>query len=218
MAFRNFFRNLWDYITSTIFWKAVIKIFIFVAVVLLLTSLYLRLYTRHGKEYLTPELRGNTLPQAYNIAKDKGFKIKVIDSIDNSTENPLPPGTVVDQSPPANFNIKKGRTIFVTIIAYRVKKVPLPDLPGYVSITQAENELRPLGLKIGKITYLPSYKDDGLVYAMIYNGDTVQPGYKVPKGSKIDLVVLKVMADSIVAQPVDTMKAQEQESPMWDEF
>lgn len=218
MAKRDFFRNLWEYITSTVFWKAVIKIFIFVVVVLFLTSLYLRIYTRHGREYLAPELRGYTLPEAYKLAKAKGFRLKVIDSIDNSTDNPLPPGTVVDQSPPANFNIKKGRTIFVTIIAYRVKMVPLPELPGYVSITQAENELRPLGLKVGKITYLPSYKDDGLVYAMLYKGDTVQPGYKVPKGSKIDLVVLKVAADS-TARMLDTLHNQEQQSTSgWDEF
>lgn len=218
MAFRNFFRNLWEYVTSTIFWKTVIKLFVFVVLVLLLTSAYLRLYTRHGREYLAPELRGYTLPQAYDLVKKRGFKLKVIDSIDNSLDNPLPPGTIVDQSPPANFNIKKGRTIFVTIIAYRVKMVSLPDLPGYVSITQAENELKPLGLRVGKISYIPSYKDDGLVYAMIYKGDTVQPGFKVPKGSRIDLIVLRVAGDS-VAHSVDTLRsARGDNSSMWDEF
>ncbi len=217
MAFRNFFRNLWEYITSTVFWKAVIKIFVFVVLVLLLTSAYLKIYTRHGREYLAPELRGYTLPEAYNIVKNKGFSIKVIDSIDNSTDSPLPPGTVVDQSPPANFNIKKGRTIFVTIIAYRIKKVALPELPGYVSITQAENELRPLGLRIGHIYYLPSPKDDGLVYAMIFHGDTVQPGFKVPKGSKIDLVVLKVTADSLLRRQ-DTVHSQDDNNFLQNEF
>ncbi len=218
MAFRNFFKNLWTYITTTLFWRAVLRIFVFVALVLLLTSVYLKLYTRHGKEYLAPEIRGYTLPQAAKLLKEKGFRIKVIDSIDNSVDNPLPPGTIVDQSPPANFHIKKGRTIFVTIIAYRVKMVPLPELPGYVSITQAENELRPLGLRVGKISYLYSPKDDGLVYAMIYKGDTVQPGYEVPKGSKIDLVVLKVAQDSLM-QKQDTLVQQAQEATGgWDEF
>ncbi len=212
MAFRDFWRTLWEYISSTIFWKAVIKIVLFVLVVVILTSFYLRIITRHGKEYLTPELRGYKYNVAKTYVQQKGFELKIIDSVDNSVDNPLPPGTIIDQSPPSNFPIKKGRKIFVTIIAYKPKMVPLPDLPGYVSLTQAENELRPLGLRIGKVDYIPSYKDDGLVYAMIYKGDTVPPGYKVPKGAKIDLVVFKVMADSLKQQS-DTLQQQLQEDP-----
>jgi len=207
MDLKKSLKTLWDYISSIIFLKSMFKLAIVVLVIILLTSLYLRIYTRHGKEYLTPELRGYTFSQVYKMVKNKGFNLKVIDSIENTIDNSLLPGTIVDQSPPANFNIKKGRTIFITIISYNVKKVALPELPGYVSITQAENELRPLGIKIGKIIFLPSSKDDGLVYAMLYKGDTVQPGFRIPKGSTIDLVVLRI-TDSLLYK--DTISQHEQ--------
>ena len=68
--------------------------------------------------------------------------------------------------------------------------IAVPDVTQN-SLIQADYDLRRVGLKVGKIKYEFSYNFDNLVLAMLYNGDTLKPGTKLPIGSKIDLIVAK---------------------------
>ena len=153
------------------------------------------------------------LDEAYKLARKKGLHIQVIDSIYEGIGDP---GTIVDQTPPPNFNIKKGRTIFVTIKAFSPKMVTVPNLTE-ISLTQANFELQRIGLDLGHIIYQPSANFDNLVLAMLYNGDTLRPGTELPAGTKIDLIVAKRMADSLYqAEPQDTTVQNDEN--MFEEF
>ncbi len=197
----SFFKNLWDYVRSVYFWRTVLYLGIFIISVILLSSLYLKVYTRHNQSILTPAFEGRTLGEAQKIAKQKGLHLVVIDSI---YEGVGKPGTIVDQTPPTNFKVKKGRTIFVTIKAYSPKMIAVPDVTQ-ISLTQAEYDLKRLGLDVGKKIIKPSANFDNLVLAMMYNGDTLQPGVKLPQGTKIDLIVAKRYVDTLLqAEPLDS--------------
>ncbi len=200
MKFKEFLTDLKDYFLSVYFWKTVLYLAIFITVVLVGVSIYLRIYTRHGQTILTPEFRGMTLEQAEKIAHQKHLNLVVIDSI---YEGVGQPGTIVDQTPPTNFHVKKGRSIFVTIKALTPKLIAVPDVTQN-SLIQADYDLRRVGFKLGKIKYETSYNFDNLVLAMLYNGDTLKPGTKLPIGSKIDLIVAK-RPSSALAQADTTL-------------
>ena len=187
MKFKEFLVDIKDYLLSVYFWKTILRLSIFIIVVLLGVSLYLKIYTRHGQTILTPEFRGMTLEQAQRLAQQKHLNLVVIDSIYQGVGEP---GTIVDQTPPTNFHVKKGRSIFVTIKAITPKMITVPDVTQN-SLIQANYDLRRVGLEVGKIQYETSYNFDNLVLAMLYNGDTLRPGTKLPIGSKIDLIVAK---------------------------
>jgi beta-lactam-binding protein with PASTA domain len=166
-----------------------------VILVVLASSIYLRVYTRHGQYIFTPTLLGTDVRLAKEQMKSRGLNVQVIDSI---YSNDYPRGVIVDQTPPPNFHIKQGRTIFVTINAYKPKMVELPDLDE-VSLLQARYDLENVGLKLGKVYYQPTPNFPNLVLAVLYKGDTIYPGYKLPQGTKIDLVVGKgVSVDSLL--------------------
>ena len=184
MSFRTFFDNLKSYLLSKEFWFTVAKISVFVLVVVFATSFYLKLYTQHGKQIYTPTLLGMNIDEAKKYAAQKGLRVKVIEEV---YEGIGEPGDIVDQTPPPNFMVKKGRVIFVTIKSLTPKKIPMPRVRD-LSVLQAKYELEQAGLKVGNITEVSSpYK--GLVLDQLYDGKPIKPGELIEVGSKIDLLV-----------------------------
>ncbi len=212
MKLKQFFSDLKDYLLSVYFWRTVLGLVIFIVIVLFGVSFYLKIYTRHGQTILTPELRGLTVEQAQKIVAQKHLRLKVIDSIYQGVGAP---GTIVDQTPPTNFHVKKGRTIFVTIKAVSPRMVTLPDLTE-ISFVQAQYDLQRLGLKLGHVIYKPTANFDNLVLAMLYNGDTLRPGAKLPQGTAIDLVVAKRNSEQAIS--VDSLSTDSTQDQMPIEF
>ena len=100
----------------------------------------------------------------------------------------MPFGTVVDQDPKPQSHAKHGRLVYVTINATTKRQITMPNLHD-MSYRQAETTLRGLGLRVDSIyEYEPSaYRD--LVLDVKANGQSIQPGDKVPVGTKVRLVV-----------------------------
>ncbi len=157
---------------------------IVVFVVLIGVSFYLKIYTHHNQKMFTPSFRGMQIDEAMKLAQEKGVKIKIIDSIYTPYANP---GEILDQTPKANFLIKKGRTIFVSIRSFKQKTTKVPDL-HYKSLVQARAELETAGLRIGEIKYRESTYNN-LVLEQLSNGKIIKPGTEVPEATKIDLIV-----------------------------
>ncbi|WP_369385254.1 PASTA domain-containing protein [Jejuia pallidilutea] len=67
------------------------------------------------------------------------------------------------------------------------RKVEVPDLRER-TFRQAEPNLEALGFKVGNITYVDNLGKD-IVLQLKYKGKTINPGEKLPKTSKIDLVL-----------------------------
>ena len=165
-------------------WNLVLAGVVGIAILVVLIS-YLRRYTEHGVEVEVADVRGLVRAEAEPILADQGLALVVIDS---TYSDKVPFGTIVDQNPKPNSHAKRGRMVYVTINATTKRQVAMPDLQD-ISYRQAETTLRGIGLVVDTIyDYEPSaYRD--LVLDVKANGESVQPGEKLPVGTKVRLVV-----------------------------
>ena len=178
---------------------------ILIAVVVLFVVLIfvaLRVYTRHGQNVSVPELRRLSLTEVKKICDERGLKFEISDSVYSSN---AAPGTVIDQTPPATFKVKKERTIFLTIKAYSVEQVAMPRLID-LSIKSAQAQLATVGLGVGKISYKPDIARDAVIEQM-FNGKPIPAGTRVAKGSLIDLVLGKGEDEGISKTVVPDLKS-----------
>ncbi len=178
---------------------------ILIAVVVLFVVLIfvaLRVYTRHGQNVSVPELRRLSLTEVKKICDERGLKFEISDSVYSSN---AAPGTVIDQTPPATFKVKKERTIFLTIKAYSVEQVSMPRLID-LSIKSAQAQLATVGLGVGKISYKPDIARDAVIEQM-FNGKPIPAGTRVAKGSLIDLVLGKGEDEGITKTVVPDLKS-----------
>lgn len=141
-------------------------------------------YTHHGEAEVVPDLRGSTIEEAQVILASKGLRVQVIDSV-YVRDKKL--GTIIEQNPSPNSNIKTNRPIYVKINSRFVRQVTLPELSD-VSYRQADAMLQSIGLSVGSVEYAPSeYKD--LVIQVKFHGRAVLSGTRIPEGSAVVLVV-----------------------------
>ncbi len=176
----NFFSQI---LNSKIFKNLIFAVLLGI-VVLSLTSFLLKIYTKHDQKIFTPSFKGLTVQEAETLAKEKKIRITVIDSVYEAYGQP---GTVIDQTPKANFMIKQDRNIFLTIKSASKKIIKMPNLRS-VSLIQARAEIESNSLKIGNIEYRPSDYHD-LVIEQKTNDKIIEPGSEIEAGSEIDLIV-----------------------------
>lgn len=158
--------------------------FIVSAILIVSVLMWLSNYARHGEEIEVPDLMGLYIEEAMVLAQNQGMTVMVVDST-YSKKTPL--GAIVDQNPQANSKAKRDRTIYVVMNAKQVRQIPVPDLRD-LSYRQAETTLKSIGLTMDEIVYEPSvYKD--LVLDMKHNGVSINPGTRLPEGTKVTLVV-----------------------------
>jgi len=157
---------------------------IFLILLISLTLLGLKKYTRHGEAHPVPNFSELTVSQALETAKKAKLRIEIIDSTHNAL---AAPGAVVDQNPEPGFNVKQNHTIFITINSSIPEQVLMPKLTD-ISIRQAQVLIENCGLKMGNTIYEPSEYND-LVLKAIIDSTEVRPGEKMIKGTAIDLVV-----------------------------
>ena len=139
------------FLREKLFWKH-LGIAVASAIVFLwLVFFSLKLFTRHGRSQLVPDLTGLTVPEATKVAERYGLVLQVSDS---TFVGGRQKGTVVSHVPRSDERVKKGRRVFVTINAFSVPRVPMPNVMG-VSYRQAKVTLESSGLKVGKMIYRP---------------------------------------------------------------
>lgn len=147
------------------------------------SSFFLKTITKHNKENVVPDLRGMTLAQANEAAAEAGIRLEVTDSVYSKTNR----GKVRSHTPAPGDKVKKGRRILVTINAFGVRTVPMPNLVGY-SARQAMAELNQRGLTLGRIIYRNDIATNN-VLRQLYKGTVIPPGRQIEAESVIDLVV-----------------------------
>jgi len=145
---------------------------------------FIKIYTNHGDTYLLPDFSGKTLEEIENERYDLLYEFIVIDSIFD-TQNPK--GSVVIQNPPPGSAVKQNRKVYVTLVAYSTEKVEMPDLID-LSLRQAVNSLRSKGLKINQLQYVEDFAGNAIL-EQLFEGEVIEPGTIIEKGSGIDLVV-----------------------------
>ncbi|KHJ36554.1 PASTA domain protein [Pedobacter glucosidilyticus] len=167
----------------------------FAAIVILLFSVFLslRYYTRHGEGLPVPNLKGLDIESAIKLLEADGFRYQ-IDSVFVMDKKP---GLVLEQDPDPETNVKTNRIIYLTIVSSQTPDVSFPDI-DHKTLVEVISILANYGLKLGDTTYKADIARDA-VLAYSYAGQPLRIGQKIPKGSKIDLV----LGDGMGASEID---------------
>ena len=193
------------FIFSKLFLKHLLFAILGLILLIILTFLSLRFYTRHGDSQEVPDFSGLTESQFAAMVENHDMRYTIVDSVHVAN---VPPGVVIDQSPKPGDKVKTNRTIFITINAVTPEKVLMPKLIDY-SYRNAEVMLESFGLKIGKLVYVPS-EYANLVVGQQYEGKPVDPGTSLLRGSEIDLLVGRGLSDEKTHLPdLTNLKVEE---------
>ena len=146
--------------------------------------LYLPWTTNHGKEIEVPNLKGLTLNETEKVLDARGLKYEISDSTFINGKKPL---SVFSQYPKEGSGVKKGRKIFLTIITDKAPKVNVPNVINR-SENSAQNLLSSIGLLLNATEYIPAIEKN-TVLKMKFDGRELKGNERLPKGSRITLVV-----------------------------
>ncbi|MDE6266571.1 MAG: PASTA domain-containing protein [Muribaculaceae bacterium] len=153
-------------------------------VILVAAMFFLDSWTRHGEVAVVPMVKGLTLDEAGKVLKENGMNYELTDSI---YDRSYPPGTVVEQSPRANANVKPGRMVYLTIVAFAPRLVTVPPFMN-VSVREGRAMFEGLGFKEVRVVEVESeYKD--LVLGAKANATSLRAGQRVPQSAVITLEV-----------------------------
>ena len=164
--------------------KFYINLLIILALCLILLWLTFRIlnrYTRHDEVYSMPDFIGmNYLEVERQYAED--FHFHLIDSVYPKGQQP---GSIYQQDPLPDSKIKKGRNVYLIIVAQSPEKTLMPNLKN-LSLRQAIGLLESAGLDLEQLDYRDSpYRN--AVLDQYYNGQPIAEGTELVKGSKIIL-------------------------------
>ena len=134
-----------------------------------------------------PNVVGKQVSVAKNMLEDKHLRV----STSEVTNTDIPAGQVISQTPGAGEKVKEQRTIHL-VVSKGVGDITVPDLSG-LSLEQARQRLKDIGLVVGKITQQSmDGKPDNVIIAQTPSGDS-----KVAKGTTVDVVVNKAKAKKV---------------------
>ncbi|MCR8556182.1 PASTA domain-containing protein [Mucilaginibacter sp. BJC16-A38] len=199
-------RKFWAYLKTRQFRANLLLAIGTVVVILMIAFFSLSFYTRHGTGIPVPQLKGMQVEKAMSMLKEQGFDYK----IDSVYVLDQPPGSVVEQDPDPGTNVKENRTIYLTVVTRQAPPVSMPDLEPY-TYREAVATLANYGLKVGDTTYKSDIARDRIL-EMRFGGQEIKAGTKIPKGSRIDLVLgngegaSEVEIPDLVNQDLDAAK------------
>jgi beta-lactam-binding protein with PASTA domain len=153
-------------------------------------------YTMHGESITVPDIAGLTKEQAEQILEEKGLRLFITDSLYNPKALK---GSILEQEPKANSQVKHNRTIYVTVNAMRPPLVKMPDLHD-LTLRDAKARLETYGLQLGNIRYVPDIAFNAVVFQE-YKGKKIEVGEMIERGSIIDLALGQGESDEMVNVP-----------------
>ena len=155
-----------------------------VIVIVYLSMQWLKGSTNHGEFVEVPDLAKLSVMEMRETLEDAGLRYEVLDSA-NFDPN-YPRFSIIEQDPPAGNKVKSNRKIYVTVNPSGYKKVTIPKI---IQVTQrnATAMLRAVGLEVDRVTYINELGKD-MVYYIKHKGKRMNPGDKLPKTSKLELI------------------------------
>jgi beta-lactam-binding protein with PASTA domain len=157
---------------------------------------WLSSYTNHGEYITVPDFSNLDFDAAQIVAKEHNLQLVIIDTVYSKE---IKPGAIVNHKPAANSHVKEYRTIYVSINSHTPILVKMPNASN-VSLRQATQVLESAGLYVGNIIYKPDFADN-YVFEQRYGNRVIPTGAKIPKGSKVDLVVGKGGSTELIDIP-----------------
>lgn len=161
---------------------------------------YIESYGRFGEKIKVPDFVGLHIHDIDDFVKDKGIDYEVIDSV---YVDDLPKGTVIKQIPlPTDSTgvfVKEGRKIKLSVVPLNERMVDVPDFRSK-SKAMSEILMEIIGIS-AKIEFQPDEAGKDFVIDQKYKGKHIPPGTKIPKGTKITLVVSKGKSGTLEVVP-----------------
>ena len=157
-----------------------------VGILSLAAHLAMQAGTRHGARRTVPDFTGISYDDARRAASERNLKLHVNDSLFVPAYDG---GVVLDQLPAGGTEVKPGRTVYITINAYRQKRVEVPYVAER-SLRQAKNMLEIAGLEIAELVYKPDMATN-YVLEQWCNGRKMERGDRIEMemGSGVTLYV-----------------------------
>lgn len=159
---------------------------------------WLSAITDHGEIVVVPDLSTYSLSQVENELSTMSLTYEVMDS--SVYKSTYPPGSVVNQYPKPGSEVKRDRTIKLTLNPLHERKLELPDVIDIPRI-DAAFRLESRGFKVGTVRYVPDIGKDN-VLAVEIDGQKVEPGTRFTKGTSFNLVLGMGLSDQRTTVPV----------------
>lgn len=173
------------------FWLNILAMLLVVVVAIWLTFRRIDSYTQHGMAILVPDVTNVDESEAITILQR--HELQGLTS-DHMYVKDVPAGTVVIQRPKADAKVKRGRTVYLTVSSGNEPMVVLPDVADNSSYRQAASQLRAAGFLLTENDTIRGELD--WVYKVLWNGQEIYGGQKIPEGSTLTLVVGNGMSDN----------------------
>lgn len=156
---------------------------VFVALVYL-TFRWLEIHTHHGDEIQVPNVVNKSVHDAVKILDDSGLEYEV----DSFKYDPkYRPFQVLQIYPAPGSRVKNGRSVTLKVNPRSWAPVSVPDVLNKYSGLGFQR-LDQVGLKVGDTIYEPSIQKDAIL-RILFKGNTIKPGTKIPRFSVIDVVI-----------------------------
>lgn len=172
-----------NFLTKRAFYIHLLIIIVLVITIIELAFFALKGYTRHGEEIVVPDFVGlncDSILEQYG----EDYNFIILDSVYTLT---LPEGSIYQQDPLPNSNVKKGRNMYVVKVSEAPEKVVMPNLRNF-SLRQAMVSLKANGLKVSELEFVDHFAKNAVVDQK-YKGEVIEPGTELNKGSEIKLLV-----------------------------
>jgi len=188
----------------------------FLVVLVLLTMLWLRFYTKHGEKLELPDFVKMNVYQAAELAEYNSFQLVVFDS---TFKLGTPGGIVLNQNPSPGSQVKSGRKIYVTISKFTPDKIKVKDLPVLYGndFNQKMTELSYRGIKAVIIDKMYDPGEPNHILEVYYNGqliisqDVMRKEVEISKGDVLEFKVSDRESGEVVIPDLECMTFSEAE-------
>lgn len=135
------------------------------------------------EEVNVPDVVGKTLEEAKDALKAEGFVVEEDEEYDEEVEE----GNIISQTPNGNTKATKGSTVKIVVSKGEEIKVAVVPKLKKKTISQAEEALSEVKLKLGNVTqeYSDSIEEGKII------SQSVAAGTEVKEGTAIDITISK---------------------------
>lgn len=143
-----------------------------------------------------PDFKGFHYTEVEAYINDKDLRFQITDSIFDPSQ---PGGIVLDQIPAQGEMVKPNRKVYLTINSVVPPSVVLPELRD-ITVRQVVSKIKSYGLLVDSLVYKPA-ECDNCVIGVLFEGEDIEPGTKIEKGSSITLVIGEGIGSQKLAIP-----------------
>jgi len=172
------------FIKTSQFRQTSLRIVVLYVIIIAATWFGLSWYTDHGEYVSVPDLHNMPLDEAIAALEERDLQVLVIDSI---YDKKAKAGTVLEQSPAPESQVKEGRQVFLTV--YRTTR-PMERLGvkegdfAAVAFIKLQNK----GIEFDTL-YENNNVFVGSIIRLVYAGKRVGPETLVARGDRVQLVI-----------------------------